>query len=103
MEALSGNSIDKKSLVASIEVFVKSLTPVAAPQYFIGDRALYSEANLCCLQSMGGWIRRVPETIAEVNVRSGALFLSIVCVFLFGSYRQYTKSNFAQLLKSIVH
>jgi transposase len=67
MEALSGNSSDRKSLAQSIEKFTRALHTPPSPLCWVADSALYSAENIQNLSTMTLWLTRVPETIEEVK------------------------------------
>jgi transposase len=75
MEALSGNSSDKKSLAQSIESFSKSLQSAPNPLCWVADSALYSAENIKTLSKTGLWLTRVPETISAVKYLKEAIEL----------------------------
>ena len=63
IEALSGNTSDKKSFGATVKKFQKQL---GRETYMVMDSAFYSKDNL---QSTGEfrWVTRVPETLKEIK------------------------------------
>jgi len=65
VEALSGNSSDKKSLPETINSYIQQMEE-SEESYFIADSALYSEKNIKELSKIY-WISRVPENIKEVK------------------------------------
>ena len=66
MQALSGNSSDKRSFSEAIDTHVKQLQGDLGVEYLIGDSALYTAGSL---QKMGDilWISRVPETLKDAQ------------------------------------
>lgn len=67
MEALSGNTSDKKSFRALIKRFINSLKQgtETAPVCWVADSALYSLETLQAISDHVRWITRVPETLSE--------------------------------------
>lgn len=67
MEALSGNTSDKKSFRALITRFIKSLKQGGerAPVCWVADSALYCQETLQAISGHVRWITRVPETLLE--------------------------------------
>ncbi len=65
IEALSGNSVDKKSFAATIREFQHQFDRDTMP-YMVMDSAFYTKANL---ESCDGvrWVTRVPETLKQVR------------------------------------
>lgn len=65
IEALSGNSNDKKSFRETIKKFREQFQEKSLP-YFVADSALYSAEGL---QELSGvrWVTRVPETVKEAR------------------------------------
>jgi transposase len=65
IEALSGNSSDKKSFSSTVKEFQKQFERKQMP-YMVMDSAFYTAENLV---SCGGlkWVTRVPETLKEVK------------------------------------
>lgn len=61
IEALSGNSSDKKSFPQTIQKFKEQFQAQSLP-YFVADSALYSEDGLKELDAIK-WLSRVPETM----------------------------------------
>jgi transposase len=66
IEALSGNSSDKKSFPKTIKQFKKQFQAKEELPYFVADSALYAEEGL---KELGGirWVTRVPETIKSAQ------------------------------------
>ena len=65
VEALSGNSSDKKSFPKTIQAFCKQLK-TRQNVYFVVDSALYTADNLKTLTEIG-WLTRVPKTLAAAK------------------------------------
>lgn len=65
MEALSGNSSDKKSFPETIQAFCQQLK-AEKYCYFVVDSALYSADNLKSLDETR-WLTRVPETLTDAK------------------------------------
>ena len=65
IEALSGNSSDKKSFRATVQQFQKQFDRESMP-YIVMDSAFYTKENL---RTSGEfcWVTRVPETLKEVG------------------------------------
>ena len=65
IEALSGNTSDKKSFAETVKSFQKQFRADTMP-YMVMDSAFYTRKNIadCCDIH---WITRVPETIQEVG------------------------------------
>ena len=61
IEALSGNSNDKKSFAETIKKYRKQLKRKELP-YFVADSALYTKEGLKQLSDIK-WVTRVPETL----------------------------------------
>jgi transposase len=66
MEALDGNSSDKKSFTAAINTHVKQLQTDLGVEYIVGDSALYTAKSLEEMKDIY-WISRVPETISDAK------------------------------------
>jgi transposase len=67
LEALSGNSSDKKRFVPTVQAYCQHLAREQLP-YFVMDSAGYAEDNLKTLaQAQVSWVMRVPETLAEAK------------------------------------
>lgn len=66
VQAHSGNSSDKKTILRAIQR-VKGGLDFKDDTYFVADSAIYSEENLNHLGQSISWITRVPATIGEVN------------------------------------
>jgi transposase len=71
LEALSGNTSDKKSFAKTVKQFQKQFKAVEMP-YIVMDSAFYSEKNIVACSDLK-WVTRVPETLKEVK----ALYSSI--------------------------
>ena len=71
IEALSGNSSDKKSFSATVKEFQKQFDRKQMP-YMVMDSAFYTKENI---QGSGEfrWVTRVPETLKEVKSHYGEL------------------------------
>jgi transposase len=67
MEALSGNQSDKDSFPDSIQAFCQQLK-TGQDCFFVVDSALYGADNLHSLGEIR-WLTRVPETLAEAQMR----------------------------------
>jgi transposase len=65
VEALSGNSSDKKSFPKTVQAFCKQMK-AGQNVYFVVDSALYTADNLKMLAEIG-WLTRVPKTLAEAK------------------------------------
>ena len=65
LEALDGNSSDKKSFAETVQAYCKQLETDELP-WFVMDSAGYSKANLAQWDNVQ-WLTRVPETIAEAK------------------------------------
>lgn len=65
VEALSGNSSDKKSFPKTMQAFCKQMK-ARQNVYFVVDSALYTADNLKTLAEIG-WLTRVPKTLAEAK------------------------------------
>jgi len=65
IEALSGNSNDKKSFPKTIKKFKEQFQKKELP-YFVADSALYTAEGLKELTSIC-WVTRVPETVKEAR------------------------------------
>lgn len=66
VEALSGNSSDKKSFPKTVQAFCEQMK-AGQSIYFVVDSAMYSAENLKTLGEIG-WLTRVPETLVMPNV-----------------------------------
>jgi transposase len=66
VQAQSGNSSDKKTILQAIQR-VKEGLDFKDSSYFVADSAIYSEENLKHLGQSTSWITRVPATIGEVK------------------------------------
>lgn len=68
MEALSGNSSDKRTFAKSVETYTAHIQTHTADACIVADAALYSAENLSVLKrSQLHWITRVPETLKEAK------------------------------------
>jgi transposase len=65
IEALSGNTSDKKSFTATVKEFQKQFDRKSMP-YIVMDAAFYSKENLKSSAEFR-WVTRVPETLKEVK------------------------------------
>jgi len=65
IEALSGNTSDKKSFAATVKQFQKQFDRQQMP-YMVMDSAFYSKENLADAGEFR-WVTRVPETLKEVK------------------------------------
>jgi transposase len=65
LEALDGNSSDKKSFPDTVQAYCQHLETDELP-WFVMDSASYSKANLARWDNVG-WLTRVPETIATAK------------------------------------
>jgi hypothetical protein len=65
----TGNSSDKVTLAAAVEVLHEQLrTPESDPSFFVADSGIYSEANIRRFnESKIHWISRVPETNTQAK------------------------------------
>lgn len=66
VQAHSGNSSDKKTILQAIQR-VKEGLDFNDDAYFVADSALYSEENINHLGKKISWITRVPATIGEAK------------------------------------
>jgi len=66
MQALSGNSSDKRSFSEAIDTHVKQLQIDLGVEYLIGDSALYTAESLRKMRDIL-WISRVPETLKDAQ------------------------------------
>lgn len=66
IEALDGNTSDKKGFLHTIQSFKEQLGSDQKMPVMIMDSAFYSEANLLSCNDIP-WITRVPETLKEVK------------------------------------
>lgn len=71
LEALSGNTSDKKSFAKTVKQFQKQFKASDMP-FIVMDSAFYSEKNIVECSDLK-WVTRVPETLKEVK----ALYCSI--------------------------
>jgi transposase len=67
IEALSGNSSDKKSFRETVKEFQKQFESESMP-YMVMDSAFYTQQNLAESGEFR-WVTRVPETLKEVKER----------------------------------
>jgi len=65
MEALSGNSNDRKSFPETVKAYNKQLAGSATP-YYVMDSAGYSADNLKTMEKVL-WLTRVPETLKDAQ------------------------------------
>jgi transposase len=65
IEALSGNTSDKKSFSKTVQAFQKQFDRTTMP-YMVMDSAFYSKKNLGSCREFR-WVTRVPETLNEVR------------------------------------
>jgi transposase len=65
IEALSGNTADKKSFAKSVKEFQRQFEGTTMP-YMVMDAAFYSKENLGGCEGFR-WVTRVPETLKEVK------------------------------------
>jgi len=65
LEALSGNSSDKKSFPKTVREFQRQFDRQSMP-YMVMDSAFYSKTNLLDCREFR-WVTRVPETLKEVK------------------------------------
>ena len=101
MEALSGNSSDKKTFVESIKTFTAQLTSVPTPRCWVADSALYSAENIQNLSQMGCWLTRVPETIKEVKDLITNVLKDKMEHFFEESLSDYRYQNFSSIYGGI--
>ncbi len=69
LQPLDGNSSDKVSLLAAIQAIQEQLrAPDEAPNVYVADNGIYSEANMRTLnQAKVKWISRVSETATAAS------------------------------------
>jgi transposase len=65
LEALSGNTSDKKSFAKTVKQFQKQFKKNEMP-FIVMDSAFYSEKNIVECRDLK-WVTRVPETLKEVK------------------------------------
>lgn len=65
IEALSGNTVDKKSFAKTVAEFQQQFDREKMP-YMVMDAAFYTRENLESSEGVG-WVTRVPETLKEVR------------------------------------
>jgi transposase len=65
IEALSGNSSDKKSFAKTVSEFQQQFDGETMP-YMVMDAAFYSRENIAACGEFR-WVTRVPETLKEVK------------------------------------
>jgi transposase len=66
IEALSGNSNDKKTFKETVKKFQKQFRREEMP-YIVADSAFYTKENIADSSSELSWVSRVPETVKEVK------------------------------------
>ena len=66
IEALSGNSNDKKTFKETVQAFQKQFTREQMP-YMVADSAFYTASTITSCSQDLRWVSRVPETIKEVK------------------------------------
>ena len=66
IEALSGNSNDKKAFRETVKKFQKQFTKEEMP-YIVADSAFYTKESIAGCANELRWVTRVPETIKEVK------------------------------------
>ena len=66
IEALSGNSNDKKAFRETVGKFQKQFQEDQRP-YMVGDSAFYTKENIVSCGDEIQWVSRVPETLKEVK------------------------------------
>lgn len=72
LEALSGNSQDKKSLPATIAAYLDQMK--AGPEtFFMVDSALYGAENIRKLEGKCRWLTGVPKTLGAAQELLGAI------------------------------
>ena len=91
VEALSGNTSDKSTLVKTIKKIQTSLE-LDEKVYHIADSAIYSDDNITELGEHTLWITRVPGTITEVKDLLNADIELKVCQDIRYSYYETTSS-----------
>lgn len=67
IEALSGNTNDKKSFAATVKSFQRQFKNESMP-YMVMDSAFYTKQNIEECRDIR-WVTRVPETVGEVKSR----------------------------------
>ena len=65
VEALSGNTVDKKSFAKTVKAFQQQFYRSSMP-YVVMDAAFYTQTNLQSCDDVR-WVTRVPETLSEVK------------------------------------
>ena len=71
IEALSGNTSDKKSFAETVKSFQKQFRTDTMP-YMVMDSAFYTQKNITECSDIH-WVTRVPETIQEVRTHYATL------------------------------
>ena len=71
LEALSGNTSDKKSFPKTVREFQRQFDRNSMP-YMVMDSAFYSKTNLVDCKEFR-WVTRVPETLKEVKEHYGRI------------------------------
>ena len=66
IEALSGNTSDKKSFAKTVKQFQKQFKAKEKIPFIVMDSAFYSEKNIVECRDLK-WVTRVPETLNEVK------------------------------------
>lgn len=66
LEALDGNSSDKRSLAVTVNAYCRQLA-TGDPPRFVLDSAAYTAENIAYLGTQTKWVMRVPETIKEAQ------------------------------------
>ena len=66
IEALSGNSSDKKSFKETVQAFGKQFSREKMP-YMVADSAFYTASTIASCGEAFRWVSRVPESIKEVK------------------------------------
>lgn len=72
IEALSGNSNDKKAFRRTVKKFQKQFRKDERP-YMVADSAFYTKENIAGCGDEIKWVSRVPETIKDVKDLYGSL------------------------------
>jgi len=72
IEALSGNSNDKKAFRETVGKFQKQFRESEMP-YIVADSAFYTKENIAGCSDELQWVTRVPETIKDVKDLYGSL------------------------------
>jgi len=67
VDALSGNTSDKKHFRDVIKKYSKMLSETDEKAYFIMDSAMYNEKSIVEMSPIVYWISRVPENLNEVK------------------------------------